>query len=146
MYRGFSVSPARLERLDLGQRSLVHLRHQHLLGVSVVGRDARHHVGDDQPAQVLLVAQGVLDGQDPAPGVAVEHEVVPVQPERPADLLDLVDEPVELPQRRLVRLVAVARAELVVVVVLDPGRGEVAVAGLEVLVGRARPAVEQQAA
>jgi tRNA-2-methylthio-N6-dimethylallyladenosine synthase len=31
---------ARLKRLDLGQRGLVHGRHQHLLGVGVIGRDA----------------------------------------------------------------------------------------------------------
>ena len=87
-----------LERLDLRQRRLVHLRHQHLLCIGVVGRDAGHHVGDDQPAQVLLMAKGVLDGEDPAPRLAVEDEVVPVQPERQADLLHLVDETVDLPQ------------------------------------------------
>jgi hypothetical protein len=87
-----------LERLDLGQHRLVHLRHQHLFGVGVVGRDAGHHVGDDQPAQVLLVISRVLDRQQPAPRVAVENKVVPVQPERPADLLHLIDEATELPQ------------------------------------------------
>jgi hypothetical protein len=50
--------------------------------------------------------QRILDGQDPAPGVAVKDEVAPAQPERAADLLYLVDEPAQLPQRRLVRLIA----------------------------------------
>ena len=67
-----------------------------------------------------------------------------VQAERLAHLLDLVDEAVELPQRRVVGLVAVVRAELVVVVVLDTRGRQVAVERLEVLVGGARPAVQQQ--
>src|SRR5436190_1280344 len=136
--------PAGLQRLDLGQRRLVHLRHQHLLGVGVVGGDAGHHVRDDEPPQMLLVVQGVLDGEEPAPRLAVEDEVVPAQPERDADLVYLIDETVQLPQRRVGGLIAEARAKLVIVVVLDPRRGQVAVAGLQVLVGRPRPAVQQQ--
>jgi hypothetical protein len=49
-----------------------------------------------------------------APGVTEQHEVAPVQPERLADLLHLVDEPAQVPQRRLVRLIAEPGAELVV--------------------------------
>ena len=45
----------------------------------------------------------------------------------------------DLPQRRVVRLVAVRRAELVVVVVLDARGREKAVEGLEVLVRRPGP-------
>ena len=135
---------AGLERLDLGQRAGVHGRHQHLLGVGVVGRDAGHHVGDHHPAQVLLVVQRVLDGQQPAPRLPVQHESGPVEPERPADLLHLVDEAVQVPQRRLLRLVAKTGPELVVVVVLDPRAGQVTVAGLQVLVRRPRPAVQEQ--
>ena len=55
--RAFGL-PSGFERLDLGERCLVHLRHEHLLGISVIGRDARHHVGDDQAPEVLLVAEG----------------------------------------------------------------------------------------
>ena len=85
-----------LHPLDLGQRVLVHGGHQDLLGVGVVGRDAGHHVGDHQADQRLGVGQGVLDGEHAAPGLAVEDEAV--QPQRQADLLDLVDEAVDLPQ------------------------------------------------
>jgi hypothetical protein len=46
---------------------------------------------------VLLVVQGVLDGEQPAPRLAEQDEVAGVQPERTADLLHLVDEAVELP-------------------------------------------------
>src|SRR5579859_6575539 len=60
------------------------------------------------------------------------------------DLLHLVHEPIQVPQRRLVRLIAEPGAELVVVVILDPGGGQVAVARLEVLMCRSRPAVQQQ--
>ena len=45
---------------------------------------------------------------------------------------------------RLVRLVAEARPELVVVVVLHPRRGQVAVARLQIFVGLPRAAVQQQ--
>ena len=133
-----------LKRLDLGQCRLVHLRHQHLLGVGVVGRHAEHHVGDDKAAQVLLVAQGVLGGEDAAPRLAVEDEIAGVQPECPADLLDFVHEAVKVPQRRLGGLVTATRAELVVVVILHAGGRQVAVAGLQVLMGCAGPAVQQQ--
>src|SRR4029077_2431506 len=68
----------------------------------------------------------------------------PVQPERLADLFYLVDKAVQVPQRRFVRLVAKTRTELVVVVVLDPRAGQVAVARFQVLVRRARPAVQEQ--
>ena len=135
---------AGFQRLDLGQRTGVHGRHQHLLGVGVVGRDAGHHVGDDHPAQVLLVVQGVLDGQQPAPRLPVKDKIGPVQPERPTDLLHLVHEAVQVPQRRLLRLVAKTGPELIVVVVLDPRAGQVAVARLQVLVRRPGPAVQEQ--
>src|SRR5215211_635093 len=49
-----------------------------------------------------------------------------------------------LPQVRLVWLVTVEGAKLVVVIVLDPRRRQIAVEGLKVLVGRARSAVQQQ--
>jgi hypothetical protein len=61
-----------------------------------------------------------------------------------AHLLYFFYEPRHLPQVRLVRLVAVVGAELVVVV-LDAGiGGEVAVEGLEILVRRSRPSVQEQ--
>jgi hypothetical protein len=141
---GVGEVPAGLERLDLGEGRLVHPRHQHLLGVGVVGRDAGHHVGNDQPAQMPLVAERVLDRQDPAPGLPVQDEAVPVQAQRAPDLLHLVDESVQIPQRRIVGLIAEARAKLVVVVVLHASAGQVAVAGLQVLVRRSWPAVQQQ--
>jgi hypothetical protein len=64
---------------------------------------------------VLLVRQGVLHGQDPAPRLPVQHEVPAVQAQGLPDLLDLVDEAIKLPQRRIVGLVADPGAELVVV-------------------------------
>ncbi len=67
-----------------------------------------------------------------------------VQPQRLPHLLDFVDEAVEVPQVGVVGLVAVGRAELVVVVVLDARRRQVAVGRLEILVGRRRAAVEEE--
>ena len=73
-----------------------------------------------------------------------QKEAVPIQPQRLADLLHLLHEARQLPQVGLVRLVAIEGAELVVVVVLDPRRGQIAVEGLEALVGCARSTVQQQ--
>ena len=54
---------------------------------------------------MLLVRQRVLHGEDAAPRLPVQHEVTAVQVKRLADLLNLVDKAVKLPQRRVVRLV-----------------------------------------
>ena len=51
-----SRSPWPPRALDLGQRLLIHRRHQHLVRVGVVCRDACHHVRDDQALEVLLVS------------------------------------------------------------------------------------------
>ena len=93
---------------------------------------------------MLLVTGGRTPWRGSHPTTAVEDEVSGSETERPPHLFDLVDEPVELPQRRVVGLIAETRPELVVVVVLHPGRRKEAVAGLQVLVGSARPAVEQE--
>ena len=74
----------------------------------------------------------------------VQHEAVPLKAEGLPNLFDLVDEAVDLPQRVLFGLVAERRAELVVVVVLNASRREIAVAGFEVLVGRARAPVQEK--
>ncbi len=97
-----------------------------------------------KPLDVLLVLQRVLDGEDAAPRMAQEEEVVSAQPQREPHLLDLVDEPVEVPQIGVIGLVAVSRAELVVVVVLDACSREVAVGGLEVFVRGGRATVQEE--
>src|SRR5438132_7337635 len=76
--------------------------------------------------------------------MAHQIEVVAVQTKRVAHLLNLIDEPVDLPKVWIIGLVAVGRAQLVVVEVLDAGRWEIAVTGFPVLVSRRRPAVQQQ--
>src|ERR1700678_4765550 len=90
------------------------------------------------------MGQRVLGGQEPAPRVAEQEEAVRTEAQRRLNLIDLVDEPLEIPQRKVIRLVAVGRSQLVVVVVLDPGGREEAVHGFEVLVRAARAAVEQE--
>jgi hypothetical protein len=109
----------RLQLLDLGEGVLVHLRHQNPRHVLVIGRDAGHHVGNDQALEILLMRQRILQGKQTAPRLAIQEEVVPVQAEGGADLLHLVHEAVDLPQIGVVGLVTVVRAELVVVVILD---------------------------
>ena len=101
--------------------------------------------GDDHPLEVLLILQRVLDGEDAAPGMPEQEEVVAIQPERDPHLLHFLDVVVDAEERRhVVGLVAVVRAQLVVVVVLDAVRRQETVEGLERLVGPARPAVQQQ--
>jgi hypothetical protein len=70
---------------------------------------------------VLRVSERVLDREDAAPRLSVEHEALRTEPECDPDLLHLVDEPLHLPQGGVVGLVAVVRPELVVEVVLDAG-------------------------
>src|SRR4030081_3096312 len=77
--------------------------------------------------------------------MARQVEVALVQVEGLAYLLHLIDEPIDLPEVRVVRLVAVRRAQLVVVEVIDDGRREIAVASFPVLVSRGRPPVPEQA-
>jgi hypothetical protein len=62
----------------------------------------------------------------------VQHEAVTLESQSPPDLLDFIYEPVDLPQRVIFGLIAECGLELVVVVVLDAGRRQIAVAGLEV--------------
>ena len=96
---------------DLGQRVLVHRRLEHLLGVGVVRGDVRHHVGDHQPLQPVRVCEGYSMASTP-PTTCRRHH--PIEPEPGAHLLDLVDEPRDLPERLVVGLVGEVRAELVV--------------------------------
>src|SRR6266550_7020103 len=76
--------------------------------------------------------------------MAHQIEVVAVQAKRIPYLLNLIDEPVDLPKVGIIGLVAIRRAQLVVIEVLDAGRWEIAVTGFPVLVSRGRPAVQQQ--
>ncbi len=68
---------------------------------------------------MLWVFQGVFHGEDAAPGVPVEHEVI--EPQADTYLLDFLRVALEGPQGRVVRLIGVVAAQLVVVVHLDAG-------------------------
>ena len=72
---------------------------------------------------MLAVVEGVLGGEDAAPGVAEQHEVRCVQAEGDSHLLDLVDKSLQGPQGGVLGHVAAAGTELVVVHVLDPALG-----------------------
>jgi hypothetical protein len=87
-----------LEPLDLRQHVLIHRGHQDVGRISVVERDAGHHVRDHEPLEVLLMVDRVLHRQEPAPRLPEEHEVVPIQAERLPHLLHLIDEPRQFPQ------------------------------------------------
>src|ERR1700674_4004528 len=76
--------------------------------------------------------------------MAEQKEIRRLEPERNPDLFHFVHEARKFPQLRDIRLVGVVGAELIVVIELDPGLGEVGVAGLEVLVRAAWAAVQQQ--
>ena len=70
------------------------------------------------------MVKGVLDGQNPAPRVAVEDELF--EPEAATHLLHFRGEASKSPKRGIVGLVGVVAAELIVVVrnypVLQPSR------------------------
>ena len=117
-------------------------RRAQLRRVLHVRRDRGRHRREDEALQVLLVLQRVLDSEHAAPGVPEEVEVL--EPQRRAHLLDLLPESVDRPEARVVRLVGVGRAELVVVIELDPLLRQEILETLEVLVRRAGPAVEGQ--
>ncbi len=141
---GVIVRLGGLERLELGQHLRIHRGHQHVGGVVAVGRVAGHVVRDDQPFEVLLVRESVLDGQQAAPGLAVEEEVVGIESQSSPHLLDFVDKALDGPQIRIVRLIAVAGAELVVEVELDPRLRKVILEVEQVVVGGSGTTVEQQ--
>jgi hypothetical protein len=44
-------------------------------GALEIGLGSGGHIGDDETAEMLLVVERILDGEDAAPGVAVEDEV-----------------------------------------------------------------------
>src|SRR5262245_48837159 len=73
-----------------------------------VGDRRSEHEG----AQMLLVGERVVGGEHPSPGMAVEVE--PFEAEVGAESLELVDEAIRSPERRIVGPVRVAAAELVV--------------------------------
>ena len=76
--------------------------------------------------------------------MADQIQVVGAELERLANLFQFIHEATGFPQRILMRLVAVGRAQLVVHVVLDAGARKVAVEGGEDLVVAAGAAVQQQ--
>lgn len=141
---GLLVFVGSFQFLDLGQGFLVHLGHKHVFRIFVVGGDAGHHVGDDQAFEMLLVLESVFHRQDAAPGMTEQVEVTLVELECLADLFHFFDEAGGFPEFGLIGLVAVVGAKLIVVVILDAGPGEVAVAGFKVLVGAGRAAVEEE--
>jgi hypothetical protein len=63
-------------------------------------------VADDQALQLLLVSQRILDGQQTAPRLAIQDEVLAIETERASDLFDLVDESVDRPKLGIVRPIA----------------------------------------
>ena len=126
LLRGFKL-------FDTRKGSLVHGRHEDLTCVTVVGRNRRHHVGDDDALDVSAIAKRIFHSQDATPRVAEQEEVGVVQAQGNSHLLDLIDEAVEIPQRRVGGLVTSVRPELVVLDHLDARGDETGGEALEVL-------------
>ena len=74
--------------------------------------DARRRRGEHEPGDPLRSAAHVLDREPAAP--RLPEQVAALEAERVAHLVDLLAGAVERPQRRVVRLVRAAAAELVV--------------------------------
>src|SRR5712692_4116977 len=96
--------------------------------------------GEDKAAEMLLVREGVVGREHPAPRVAVQVEGVKLQVN--AEQLELVDEAVGPPQGRIVRPVGLAAAELVVEDDASSAAGE-PLERLQVEASAARTAVEE---
>ena len=90
------------------------------------------------------MGERVLQREHAVPRPAEQEEVLRPEFQRPAHLVDLVDEALDRPEIRIAGLVAVVGVELVVVDVLDALGRQVAVETFIKLMGGARPAVQQQ--
>jgi len=75
-----------------------------------VSLHAGGHVGDNQSAKVLLVLEGVVDGEHPSPGMAEENKAV--KTEAAANLFDLFGVTRNIPERGIIRDVGVTDAKL----------------------------------
>ena len=141
---GVAIVLRGFETLQLGEYRWIHAGVEDAIGVGVVSRHTRHHVGDDQGLEMCLMREGVLESQQASPRMSEQIEVVALEPQCLAHLLDLVDEAGGLPELRRLGLIAVMGAELVVVVVLDARTREVAVERFQVFVGEAGSAMEEE--
>ena len=68
---------------------------------------------------MLLVLERVFDRQYASPRMTQQIEIVAIQAKCDTHLFDFLDEARNFPQRRFIGLVAVSRAKLIVVVVLN---------------------------
>lgn len=129
------------DRIEYGR---VHLSGQHFVGITAVIGTARHHVGDDEPLEVALVFQGVLHGEDAAPGVAEEEEVGTVEAQCGPNLFNLFHVTGEVPEGSVARVIGMATAELVVVDELDALGGQEALEAFEIFMRGAGASVQEQ--
>jgi hypothetical protein len=111
--------PSLLDGENLLLDGVVHPRKERATSIGIVGRNTRHHVGNDDSLEMVLVFQRILDRQQSAPRLAEEEEIGGVETKRLTHLLDLIDKTLKLPKRGFVGLVARHGAELSVVVNLD---------------------------
>jgi hypothetical protein len=72
---------------------------------------------DRRAGRPLGTRDQAIASREAAPRLPEQHEVAAVEPQCLTDLLNLIDEASEVPQRRLVGLITAERAKLVVVVV-----------------------------
>ncbi len=93
---------------------------------------------------MLLVAQRILNRQNPAPGVTEQEKIAAIESQGLAHLLHLIHKTLDLPEISVIGLAAVMRTQLIVEIELDSRLGQKTVQHLEILVGAARPAMEQQ--
>ena len=117
---------------------MIHGRHLDVVGVAGV-RGALDIMFE--MTRPLSCPPCVLHGQDPAPGVSQEDEVTGPEAQGATDWIDLINEALEVPQRRITRIVTATRPQPIVVVVLDPRARQATVERVEAVVCRARATV-----
>ena len=103
-------------------------------------RDARRGAGEHQTDDALGRAQHVFDGEPAAPGLAEDMD--PVQAECGANGIDLANEALDAPERRIVGLVRSPATQLVI----EDHRAPLGQAGerFEIVVAGPGPAVQQK--
>jgi hypothetical protein len=76
--------------------------------------------------------------------MAHEHKIAGIQAECDPHLLDLTHKSLDVPECRILGVVAISRTELVVVIVFDAGTGKIAVGRFKVFVCRTGTPVQEK--
>ena len=141
---GICIGAPGFHGIDGIHQCRVHLLCQYFIGVFAVIRTTRHHIGNDQCFQVLLVLQGILHGQDTAPGMTQQVKVIFRQPQSSSDLFYFFHKTREIPVCRVIRVIRETATKLVIIYEFNPFLWQEVFEALEVFMRTTRTTIEQQ--